>query len=211
MADEGFLSRWSRRKAQVAQAKAAPGLVDEPADEPPPRAEPAAPPAPAATQPPADEQQPALTMEDVAALTPDSDFSAFVARGVDENVKRSALKKLFSDPHFNVMDGLDIYIGDYTKPDPIPPAVLAMLNHAQGLLNPLSLLERQPMRLLDEAQSALETEKDGPPDNAEAEQPPRAEAEETAGAGEDAEQAAGEPTIAADGNDDPTDIKEARP
>ena len=30
------------------------------------------------------------------------------------------MKKLFSDPHFNVMDGLDTYIDDYGKPDPIP-------------------------------------------------------------------------------------------
>ena len=30
------------------------------------------------------------------------------------------MKKLFSDPHFNVMDGLDTYIDDYGKPDPLP-------------------------------------------------------------------------------------------
>ena len=36
----------------------------------------------------------------------------------------AALKKLFSDPHFNVMDGLDTYIDDYGKPDPIPPSML---------------------------------------------------------------------------------------
>ena len=31
------------------------------------------------------------------------------------------MKKLFADPHYNVMDGLDVYIDDYSKPDPIPP------------------------------------------------------------------------------------------
>ena len=31
---------------------------------------------------------------------------------------------MFSDPHFNIMDGLDIYIGDYSKPDPIPLEML---------------------------------------------------------------------------------------
>ena len=36
----------------------------------------------------------------------------------------AALKKLFSDPHFNVMDGLDTYIDDYGKPDPLPPVML---------------------------------------------------------------------------------------
>ena len=31
---------------------------------------------------------------------------------------------MFTDPHFNIMDGLDIYIGDYSKPDPLPPGML---------------------------------------------------------------------------------------
>jgi hypothetical protein len=34
------------------------------------------------------------------------------------------MKKMFTDPHFNIMDGLDIYIGDYSKPDPLPPGML---------------------------------------------------------------------------------------
>jgi hypothetical protein len=34
------------------------------------------------------------------------------------------MKKMFSDPHFNIMDGLDIYIDDYSKPDPIPLEML---------------------------------------------------------------------------------------
>jgi hypothetical protein len=31
-------------------------------------------------------------------------------------VKNAAMKKLFADPHFNVMDRLDIYIDDYSSP-----------------------------------------------------------------------------------------------
>ena len=77
---------------------------------------------------------PALpTLEDVARLTRESDFSRFVVPGVDEGVKRAAMKKLFSDPHFNVMDGLDTYIDDYSKPDPIPEAMLRQLNQAKDL------------------------------------------------------------------------------
>jgi hypothetical protein len=215
MANEGFLSRWSRRKVQAAQAEATPGLIEKPADEPP-RAETPPAPAPVAAQPPA-EQKPALTMDDVAALTPDSDFSAFVARGVDENVKRSAMKKLFSDPHFNVMDGLDIYIDDYNKFEPIPPAMLAMLNHAKSLLDPLAHLEKQPMRMLDEAESSMEQDK---PDSAEAgeavepdDQPtaPQAGPVETEDE-PDAEHPPGEPERPLDsvGNDDSTESKEAR-
>jgi len=52
------------------------------------------------------------------------DFSAFMKPDVDPAVQQAAMKKMFSDPHFNVMDGLDIYIDDYSKPDPIPLEML---------------------------------------------------------------------------------------
>jgi hypothetical protein len=76
---------------------------------------------------------PLPTMADVAALTRDSDFSRFVARTVQPDVKNAALSKLFTDPHFNVMDGLDTYIDDYGKPDPLPEGMLRKLAHAHVL------------------------------------------------------------------------------
>jgi hypothetical protein len=48
-------------------------------------------------------------------------------------VKNAALKKLFTDPHFNLMDGLDTYIDDYGKPDPIPDSMLRKMNQAKFL------------------------------------------------------------------------------
>lgn len=151
MADEGFLSRWSRRKAASREQQAIPPVeapvVTNMQPTPPVPAE--REPAPEA-QPGAPQAEPRLTMEDVAKLTRDSDYSAFLARGVDESVKRSALKKLFADPHFNVMDGLDVYIDDYNKFEPIGPAMLAALNHAKPLLDPLSRLERPVMPLADD-------------------------------------------------------------
>jgi hypothetical protein len=125
MADEnrqpatGFFSRWSRRKEEARAAEVI--VAPDPTPEPPELA------------PVAEPEKPALTLDDVAQLRHESDFSPFVARGVDEDVKRAAMKKLFSDPHFNVMDGLDIYIGDYSQPDPIPPAMLRMMNQSQFL------------------------------------------------------------------------------
>jgi hypothetical protein len=68
------------------------------------------------------------------ALTFESDFGAFMHAKVDEGVKRAALRKLFSDPRFNIMDGLDVYIDDYSIEDPIPPGMLAQLQHAQTTL-----------------------------------------------------------------------------
>ena len=70
----------------------------------------------------------------LAELGPDSDFGQFLRQEISEEIRRKAMKTLFADPHFNVMDGLDTYIDDYTISDPIPEEMLAMLNQARGLL-----------------------------------------------------------------------------
>ncbi|PQP02209.1 DUF3306 domain-containing protein [Massilia phosphatilytica] len=121
MTDEGFLRRWARRKTEAQS-----GIEPLP--------EPVAPVADLPVQAAAPADVPPPTMDDVARLTSDSDFSAFVARGVDAAVRRTALKKLFADPHFNAMDGLDVYIDDYTKPSPVSEAMLASLEHAKNAL-----------------------------------------------------------------------------
>lgn len=131
MPAEGFFQRWSRLKTEPEPAGTAAGDALHGQQLPA-----AAAPVPAA-QPgqPAREESPALrhpTHDDVAQLRADSDFSAFVARGVDKSVQRSALKKLFADPHFNTGDGLDLYMGDYNKPDPISAAMMGALRHTQS-------------------------------------------------------------------------------
>jgi len=134
-ADEtGFLSRWARRKAQVRQGT----VLDEPTAQPlppvPPAVEPQA--ATLVAEPPADaleKTDPPPTLTEVADLTRDSDYTRFVAQGVQPEVKNAALKKLFTDPHFNVMDGLDTYIDDYGKPDPLPEGMLRQMVQSQLL------------------------------------------------------------------------------
>jgi len=110
------LSRWSRRKIEAKSESAA--SIAAPASSPAPA--PAAPASAAASSVAA----PARELPSVDSLTFDSDFTAFLRPEVDETLRRAALKRLLRDPRFNVMDGLDVYIDDYTKPDPIPPAVL---------------------------------------------------------------------------------------
>jgi hypothetical protein len=78
-------------------------------------------------------QEVAPTLEDVLKLTQDSDFSAYVKPGIDPEVQKAAMQKLFSDPRYNVMDGLDIYIDDYSKPDPIPLEMLKRMNQSKML------------------------------------------------------------------------------
>ena len=146
MAD-GFLGRWSRRKQDVQAGKPvqdppppartpAPQIAP-PSPSPAPVAAVAAPAAPAAPVTPAPEAPPPPTLADAEALTPASDFKPFVSRAVSPEVRNLAMKKLFADPHFNVMDGLDIYIGDYTQPDPLPAGMLRKMAsaHAMGFFD----------------------------------------------------------------------------
>ena len=132
-AGDGFVSRWARRKQQ---ARSGVAVAPEPVPlTPPPAVE--APLAQVAATAPVEPAptlaEPAPTLADVALLTRESDYSRFVAGGVDEGVKRAAMKKLFADPHFNVMDGLDTYIDDYGQPDPIPLAMLRRMNQSKFL------------------------------------------------------------------------------
>jgi hypothetical protein len=96
------------------------------------------------------------------SLNFESDFGAFMRAKVDEGVRRAALKKLFSDPRFNVMDGLDVYIDDYSKTEPIPPAMLAGLRQAQNILQwAKEDAEERSRKELE--QKAAAREKLGPP------------------------------------------------
>ena len=145
--DNNFLSRWSRRKAQVREGVAPPAeatlappeavavAVAAAAAAPAAAAATHAPPGEAASRP--GDAPPLPTLADVAALSPQSDYARFVAEGVAPEVKNAALKKLFTDPHFNVMDGLDTYIDDYGKPDPLPPGMLRKMaqSHLLGLFD----------------------------------------------------------------------------
>ena len=130
----GFFSRWSQRKQAVRQGMvlpepplAAPIHSSKPDERPLATAVPHDLPQPSKTP------TPVPTLEDVAKLTPESDFSTFMAQNVPSDIKNAAVKKLFADPHFNIMDGLDIYIGDYNTPDPLPEGMLAKMVGAQFL------------------------------------------------------------------------------
>lgn len=133
MAD-GFLGRWSRRKLDAEDGKpleaepAPPGVAPAdaaPVEAPGQSAEEVPAELPAAVPPP--------TLQDVQALTAESDFSRFAARDVAPDVKNAAMRKLFADPRYNVMDGLDVYIDDYSQPDPIPNELLRKLASAKFL------------------------------------------------------------------------------
>ncbi len=105
---EAFLSRWSRMKRE------------QPADEK--KAEPEA---PAPALPP--------SLPPVDSVTPESDFAGFMHPKVKDELRRLALKKLFTDPHFNVPDPFEPFSGDWTG-EALTPDMLAQLNQARTLL-----------------------------------------------------------------------------
>lgn len=159
----GFFARWSRRKAQVRQGEPLPEPAPASASRDAARSAPdkpatpassgstsvAAPAvAPSATPAATDvaSAQPAPTLEELSRLNPldaQANFSRFIQPEVAPELKNAALKKLFTDPHFNVMDGLDVYIDDYSQPDPLPPGMLEQLqlNEYLGLREPAKVEE----------------------------------------------------------------------
>lgn len=124
--------RWSRRKLEAARESP----VAAPAVAPVATASPASAPVSAATAEPAPVASSADALPPVGSLTIDSDFTVFLKPRVDEALKRQALKQLFRDPRFNVMDGLDVYIDDYSIPDPISPELVRQLVQGRYIFDP---------------------------------------------------------------------------
>ncbi|QWE21916.1 DUF3306 domain-containing protein [Polynucleobacter sp. AP-Jannik-300A-C4] len=121
-----FLSRWSRLKSgKAVQSEEGPAPSSQTADTK----------TSTDVQPPISSEEvklPSLDdVEKIDQLAPD--FSTFMQPGVDPEVQQAALKKMFSDPHFNIMDGLDEYIDDYSKPNPIPLAMLKRMAQSKML------------------------------------------------------------------------------
>ena len=107
---ETFLGRWSRVKREQAEKPVA-EKKDLPQEKPP-------------ELPPIDK------------LTPDSEFSGFMHPKVDDALRRAALKKMFTDPHFNTPDPFEPFSGDWTVADPIPDELMAKLNQVRTVLFP---------------------------------------------------------------------------
>jgi hypothetical protein len=163
MAAEGFVGRWSRLKRRAEPSARAQQQHDTLEDPPASPVSPAAAAAATATGSsvpldatgrsavqPADQSSagstwtgqdvaggagPASTrlLPDIESLGTHSDLSMFMSADVDPQLRVRALKKLFADPHFNRMDGLDVYIDDYSKPDPMPLALIRRLAQSRIL------------------------------------------------------------------------------
>jgi len=114
---EAFLSRWSRLKREAPAKEKA---LEEKKEA---------------------EAKPAPVLPPVESLTPQSDFTGFMGPKVEDRLRRLALKKLFSDPHFSAPDPFEPFSGDWTVGEPIGQELLSKLNQTRSVL--LSQEERE--------------------------------------------------------------------
>jgi len=165
---ESFVSRWSRRKQEVAHE--ADSAVEEIAVE----AEIVIDEETLAEQ--RLEKLNALTdedMPDIETLDEESDFSGFMSTGVSETLRKMALQKLFQGKNYNIRDGLDEYDGDYTNFEKLDSSVITCdMKH-------LIEVEAEKIRLAkEEKEKLLQAKVDAEADNVEiAEQEPDSESE----------------------------------
>ena len=130
---ESRLSRWSRRKQQMAEETKKKDLALDVEQENSlennlveSNSEEAS----------GEEQQPVLTdadMEPVETLSENSDFSKFMSPGVSDELRNLALRKMFKAPFFNIRDGLDEYDEDYTTFEKLGDIVTADMRHQMEL------------------------------------------------------------------------------
>jgi len=138
---EHFLDRWSRLKEDKAKEEAKP-LAEKDIGK---------------------KAEPAPVLPPIEQLKPDSDFKPFMDPRVDAATRRAALKKLFADGHFKMLDPFEPYSGDFTVEDPIPEEMLKTLDHARRLLfdekkEPAGELAKEPAQ--EVAEKPLQEAKD---------------------------------------------------
>lgn len=150
-----FLSRWSQRKLQAEQDKVpathdagavnADGKLGDVAQKKAFEA--------------AQKNAAPVVLPSIDSVNLESGVAPFFKQQADESLRRLALKKLLSDPHFNIMDGLDIYVGDYSQPDPIPPEMMKKIRHArQWVMTPEEIVEAEKVDVEEELALKLKHE-----------------------------------------------------
>lgn len=157
---ERFLARWSRLKQDQAPTGSAPSAAPVAASTT----------TAALRAPQAGEQEPP-PLPPLEELTPESDFSAFMAPKVSDALRRAALKKLFRHPEIDLPDMFEPFSGDWTSGAPMAADMLAQLHEARAALlrrcSPNADVEPEPI-----AAPALEVSEHDPPEAADHEADP---------------------------------------
>jgi hypothetical protein len=120
--DEGFLSRWSRRKRDaIAPEK----LANVAARADPQRIAPT----PAQDAPESVNEKTDADMPPIETLNENSDYSPFLSPKVSQKLRSVALRKLFHKTGFNIRDGLDDYDDDFTLFEPLGNIITSDMRH----------------------------------------------------------------------------------
>jgi hypothetical protein len=127
--ENGFLNRWSQRKAAIREEE-----LDKKTDIP--DAQEAALPADGNAENDEEEINPE-DLPKIDTLDKDSDYTIFMKKGVPEELKRLALRKLFhSDPALAVLDGLNDYDEDYSMIGMVVEEVTSRYKVGKGMVDP---------------------------------------------------------------------------
>jgi len=139
MQDEPFFSRWARRKKESREGLSEETVqaVELPAEQIP---------GPGAAEheleavATADDELdgaavPPLELPPLETLTVESDFRAFMQPGVDGALRQAALRKMFRNPIYGIVDDLDPYRADFAAFTPLGDTITSdMKFHAERLL-----------------------------------------------------------------------------
>ncbi len=157
--DEGFLTRWSRRKRMTEAEATATDPTIEPVEDPQAVAARDA----AEAERLAEEEANRLAAEavDLDTLAYGDDFSLFLKKGVPDALRRDALRRFFvSDPLLANLDGLNDYDVDYN--DPAALVYRSVRDPIRGFLDQVVETLRSPDGT-DETRSAESVEAGGAP------------------------------------------------
>jgi hypothetical protein len=134
--EESFLGRWSRLKRAAREQAAAPARIEAPDSEAPVPAE-----APVSRaergsgKAPMQHGDEPPELPPIESLTAESDFGAFMKPGVGPELRRLALRKLWSNPKYGEVDPLDPFRADFAAFTALGDTVTAdMKFHAERLL-----------------------------------------------------------------------------
>ncbi|MGA8262546.1 MAG: DUF3306 domain-containing protein [Arenicellales bacterium] len=128
---DGFLKRWSRRKAGSGEPASADPAPVEDAPEPIRPGEENV----TAGGGKVSEDERVETdadMPDLDSIDDTTDMSGFFSPGVSETLRSQALRRLFRLPKFNVTDGLDDYNEDYRSFAPLVETVVSDVRERLG-------------------------------------------------------------------------------
>lgn len=153
--DEGFTSRWSRRKRETQTGEPAAALDQVAGTEG----------APAADLPadPGDSEVPALPDPDT--LNIEADFTVFLKDGVPEALRRRALRRLWRlNPVFANLDGLNDYDEDYTDAATVVEGLKTLYKVGKGFVMEQDEKPQEAAPDADEPAAETPDEEDNGPD-----------------------------------------------